>query len=182
MTSSEAVPFSKSGGLADVSSSLPIALSNLGHEVRLILPNYGLTDDSKFTSIPVNFTVSIAGKDEKVEIVKGLMNNVIVYLINHPYFTKRKGIYGDTSFSPYHDNLLRFTLMSKAVLQLCTEIEWIPEILHCHDWTTGLIPYMVKKNPAFSSTKTVFTIHNLAYQGEFPRLDMLLTEQFALLN
>ncbi len=178
MVSSEAVPFSKSGGLADVTSSLSIAFAALGHDVRLILPCYGSTDDSSFTQLPHLVEMPIGGNLEAVRFKHRKHNGVSVYLVDHRWFTERKGIYGDTSFAPYADNLLRFTLLSKAALALCKELEWIPEILHCHDWTTGLVPILAKHDLAktFAKTTVVFTIHNLAYQGDFPRLDLLLSE------
>ncbi len=177
MVTSEAVPFSKSGGLADVSSSLSIALSEMEeHTVRLIVPLYGLTDRSKFTltESPVTCSVRIADREENIRFFTTTMKGVEVFFIDHPWFSQRKGIYGDTSYAPYSDNLLRYLLMSKAAIALCTTTDWIPDIFHCHDWTTGLIPFMIRQNPAFMHTTSVFTIHNLAYQGEFPRLDLLL--------
>lgn len=176
MISSEAVPFSKSGGLADVASSLSIALSELDNDVRLVIPNYGITDSSSFEKLPKSIEVSIAGKDEKVNILYKKMKKVGVYLIDHPTFSERKGIYGNTSFTPYPDNLLRYTLMSKAALALPHILEWEVDILHCHDWTAGFIPFMAKQDERYVKSTTVFTIHNLAYQGEYPRLDMLITD------
>src|SRR3989339_244568 len=134
MVSSEAVPFSKSGGLADVTSSLSIALAALEHDVRLILPCYGSTDDSSFTQLPYLVEIPIGGNLEAARFKLKKHNGVSVYLVDHRWFTERKGIYGDTSFAPYADNLLRFTLLSKAALALCKELEWIPDIIHCHDW------------------------------------------------
>ena len=182
MVTSEAVPFSKSGGLADVSSSLSIALSEVAeHTVRLIVPLYGLTDRSRFplSLSPVTCTVQVADKEEEIRFYTTQMKGVEVFFIDHPWFSSRRGIYGDTSYAPYPDNLLRYILMSKAALALCTAIGWIPDVFHCHDWTTGFLPYMIKHDPAFMHTTSVFTIHNLAYQGEFPRLDLLLADMKA---
>ncbi len=178
MVSSEAVPFSKSGGLADVASSLSIALAALSNDVRLVIPSYGITDDSAFTALPSRVEIDLGRTQETVRFSVLEYQGMFVYLVNHPWFTDRKGIYGHTSFSPYPDNLLRYTLLSKAALELCKALEWIPEILHCHDWTTGFVPTLAlqDKDQAFSKTKTVFTIHNLAYQGEFPRMDLLLCD------
>ncbi len=176
MISSEAVPFSKSGGLADVASSLSIALSELDNDVRLIIPKYGMTDSTSFTKLQKSLEIPLAGGIEKVDILFKKMKMVSVYLIDHPFFSMRKGIYGDTSFAPYADNLLRYTLMSKVALALPSITEWIPEIIHCHDWTTGFIPFMAKQDKQYDKTTTVFTIHNLAYQGEYPRGDMFLTD------
>ncbi|MDD3822688.1 MAG: glycogen synthase [Sphaerochaetaceae bacterium] len=178
MVSSEAVPFSKSGGLADVATSLSMALAGLGNDVRLILPCYGSTDDSAFTEMPVRLELPISSRSETVGYLQKQHSGITVYLVTHPSFTTRKGIYGDTSFAPYADNLLRYTLLSKAALALCKEIGWIPDILHGHDWTAGFLPALAKDDPqkTFAHTKTVFTIHNLAYQGEFSRCDLLLAD------
>ena len=176
MVSSEAVPFSKSGGLADVVTSLSQALVGLDNDVRLILPLYGSTDDSLFTTTPMRLTVALQGGDETVEIKQLRFQGVDCYFIVHPWFTARKGIYGDTSFTPYPDNFLRFLLLAKVPQLLCKALDWHPDILHCHDWTAGLVPFLAKRDTSgvFSQTKSVFTIHNLAYQGDFPRFDVLM--------
>jgi starch synthase len=178
MVSSEAVPFSKSGGLADVASSLSIALATLGNDVRLVIPGYGLTDDTSFVEMPYRLEVSLGTEVETVRFKQLQYQQVTVYMVDHQWFSKRKGIYGDTSFTPYPDNLIRYTLFSKAALALCKELAWIPEILHCHDWTVGFVPALAQQDPeqTFKQTKSVFTIHNLAYQGDFPRMDLLLAD------
>ncbi len=175
MVSSEAVPFSKSGGLADVVSSLSQALTALGHDVRLVLPAYGITDNTEFIRLPNPATITMRDSTESVRYSTMEYHQVPVYLVNHPYFNDRKGIYGDTSYAPYPDNLVRYTLFSQSALQLCRELDWYPDILHCHDWTVGFLPLLAKQDPAFSQSKSVFTIHNLAYQGDFPRMDVLST-------
>lgn len=172
MVTSEAVPFSKSGGLADVATSLSVALASLGNDVRLILPNYYSTDDSEFTLSPYRIGIP------SVEIREREFNNVTVYLVDHPLYTTRKGIYGENNNHPYADNLRRYTLLSKVALELCKEIDWIADILHGHDWTAGFLAHLAQSDPSkrFKHSKTVFTIHNLAYQGEFPRIDFLLAD------
>lgn len=181
MVSSEAVPFSKSGGLADVASSLSLALATPDNEVRLIVPCYGSTDDSGFTPMPVTIDISLGRRRETVKFKQKEHLGIIVQLVDHPWFSDRKGIYGETSFTPYPDNLLRFTLLSKAALALCGELDWIPDVLHCHDWTAGFLPRLAKsdRKERFAHATTVFTIHNLAYQGDFPRLDLLLADMTA---
>jgi starch synthase len=178
MVSSEAVPYSKSGGLADVTSSLSTALAQLDHDVRLVLPNYKLTDHSTFTEMDLEIEVKLANKVEVVKVLEKSVNKVKIYLIDHKWFNSREGLYGQTSFTPYPDNLLRYTLISKAALELCKALKWAPRIVHAHDWTTGFLPALVKNDNSkfFNKTKTVFTIHNLAYQGEFVRLDTLLAD------
>lgn len=175
MVSSEAVPYSKSGGLADVTSSLSKALANLNNDVRLVLPNYLDTDDSFFTKLDFTLEIKIANKDEIVKIKEFKDGPLIVYLVDHPSFSERKGLYGESSYTPYADNLIRYTLVSKASLELCKKLNWKPNVIHAHDWTTGFLPSLIKADNSkfFKDTKSVFTIHNLAYQGEFSRLDAL---------
>jgi len=175
MITSEAVPFSKSGGLADVTSALSTALVSLGNTVSILMPAYGFIDLKEFSSPIASFEVELNYKKEHVTIVKKTIKNVDYLALVHPVFTQRKGIYGDTSFTPYSDNFERYMLLSKAVFPLCKEIGFKADIMHAHDWTAGFVPYLLKKtkDKFFNKCKSVFTIHNLAYQGVFPRLDAL---------
>nr|WP_321298252.1 glycogen synthase GlgA [uncultured Sphaerochaeta sp.] len=178
MVSSESVPFSKSGGLADVVGALSTALASLGEDVRVLLPLYGSGESSSFTELPVTLELPLLGGEELVTFSETTLNKVTYYFLRHPYFTARKGIYGDTSFTPYCDNLRRFALLNKAVLALCKALDWKPDVIHCHDWTTGFVPYLLKteQDPFFGKTRSMMTIHNLAYQGEFSRLELLGTD------
>ncbi len=174
MISSEAVPFSKSGGLADVVGALTPALIESGHDARIIVPSYNTKlEDSGDLVCPLE--IEMLNGPEHVEIRQKKVGKSIYYFVCHKVFNERLGIYGNTSFTPYSDNFFRFALLSKASLQLCVAIGWKPDILHCHDWTAGLVPYFLKVNrdQFFMGTETVFTIHNLAYQGTFPRMDFL---------
>ncbi|MDC7243790.1 MAG: glycogen/starch synthase, partial [Sphaerochaetaceae bacterium] len=175
MITSEAVPFSKSGGLADVASALSIALAELGHNVSVLMPAYGFINLDDFSSPIANFKIELNSKKENIEVVKTTLKNVDFYAVKHPYFTERNGIYGDTSFTPYADNFERYILLSKAIFPLCKKIDLKIDILHAHDWTAGFAPYLLKQNKDkyFNKCKSVFTIHNLAYQGTFPRLDAI---------
>lgn len=175
MVSSEAVPFCKSGGLADVVGALSNALALVGEDVRVVLPLYGSIKADSFTDLSIKGEISLLGSTETVTFKETTLGKVTYYFIQHPAFTARKGIYGDTSFTPYHDNLKRFTILNKAALLLCKLLAWKVDIMHCHDWTCGFLPYLLKlQNDAFyQKTKSVMTIHNLAYQGEFSRLELL---------
>lgn len=174
MITSEAVPFSKSGGLADVVGALPPALIDKGHDARIVVPAYNtkLEDSGELVC---KLDVPMLDGAEQVQIRMKKVKKAIYYFVCHPVFNDRKGIYGDTSFTPYSDNFFRFALMSKAALQLCETINFKPDVLHAHDWTAGLVPYFLKVNRSqfFKGTQTMFTIHNLAYQGTFPRMDFL---------
>lgn len=178
MVSSESVPFSKSGGLADVVGALSGALAMVGEEVRVVLPLYGSVDRTSFTDLPFQGEVSLLGSTESVTFCETRLGKVTYYFVQHPFYTDRKGIYGDTSFTPYHDNLKRFTLLNKAALVLCKLLDWKVDIMHCHDWTCGFLPYLLSlhDDPFYQKTKSVMTIHNLAYQGEFSRLELLSTD------
>ena len=175
MVSSESVPFSKSGGLADVVGALSTALAALGDDIRVILPLYGSIDASAFKKLDIIVPVSLFSKREEVAFRSVTLDKVIFYFVDHPFYTERGGIYGDTAHAPYDDNLVRYTLLDKAAMALVKALGWKPDVMHCHDWTTGFIPYLMKTSgdDFWSSTKSVMTIHNLAYQGEFSRLDLL---------
>lgn len=176
MVTSEAVPFSKSGGLADVAGSLSCALTAEGHDVRLVLPAIGMT--LKEAGAPVcTFEISLLSSKEKVSIRTRTVNGTRYFFVCHSSFNERKGIYGDTSFTPYPDNFVRFTILSKAALMYCMKVSFSPDIIQCNDWTTGLIPYYMKElnSPFFKDTRTVMTVHNLGYQGTFERMEFLLS-------
>ncbi|MBF0620072.1 MAG: glycogen synthase GlgA [Candidatus Omnitrophica bacterium] len=162
---SEVVPFAKTGGLADVCGTLPLALEKLGHEVSIIMPC--------FRGVPVK---KIFNERAKVAIIG---KNIKVYcLVNKSYFD-RANLYGDPT-GDYPDNLERFAFFAHETMKLLKDIGVPVDIIHCHDWQTGLIPVLLKENygadPFFQGTRTVLTIHNLAYQGVF------LKEEYAKLG
>jgi starch synthase len=167
---SECVPFSKTGGLADVIGALPPALANLGHQVTVFLPRYKQTElDNPKTVIP-SITVPFDDRYRFCSVVDGGKRaGVQFYFIDYPPFFHREGIYG-TALGDYHDNAERFALFSRAVLE-AVKILGAPDVLHCHDWQTALIPILLKtlyfEDPAFAGAPCVFTIHNLGYQGLF---------------
>lgn len=171
---SEFGKFAKTGGLADVTSSLADALVGLGHEVSVFLPRYRLADKvtSGFKKVIESLDVTIGHQKEKGSVYSGqLESGVTVYLIDHPEFFTREFIYG-TYTGDYADNDRRFTFFQRAVLQAIDKLALEPEIIHCHDWQTGLIPVYLKtrefRGGRFKKIRTVFTVHNLAYQGNFP--------------
>lgn len=175
MITSEVVPFSKSGGLADVTSALSAALADLDNKVSVLMPSYGFIELKDFSPPIASFEVELNSNIEKVTVVKKTINNVDYLSLVHPLFSERKGIYGDTSFTPYNDNFERYMLLAKSVFPLCKELDFKVDILHAHDWTAGFVPYLLKKSKDkfFNKCKSVFTIHNLAYQGIFPRFEAL---------
>jgi starch synthase len=167
---SECVPFSKTGGLADVIGALPPALANLGHQVTVFLPYYRQTLlDNPQTVIP-SITVPFDDRYRFCSVLDGGKRaGVQFYFIDYPPFFDRDGLYG-TSLGDYHDNAERFAMFSRAVLE-ASKVLGAPDVLHCHDWQTALIPILLKtlydEDPAFAATPSVFTIHNLGYQGLF---------------
>jgi starch synthase len=167
---SECVPFSKTGGLADVIGALPPALANLGHQITVFLPYYRQTLlDNPQTVIP-SITVPFDDRYRFCSVLDGgKRSGVQFYFIDYPPFFDRDGLYG-TSLGDYHDNAERFAMFSRAVLE-ASKVLGAPDVLHCHDWPTALIPILLKtlydEDPAFATTPSVFTIHNLGYQGLF---------------
>ena len=168
---SECVPFSKTGGLADVIGALPPALVNLGHKATVFLPRYRSTKLENPRPVIASITVPFDDRYRFCSVLDGGMRSgVQFYFIEYPPFFDRDGLYG-TAIGDYHDNAERFALFSRAVLE-ATKILGAPDVLHCHDWQTALMPILLKthytEDPAFARAPCVFTIHNLGYQGLFP--------------
>lgn len=181
IAASECVPFAKTGGLADVVGALPKELSKLGHTVSVIMPFYPSARSCKvdIEDIGVEIKVTLSDHVISAKILKSsIAKDVNVYFIDHPLYYDRPQLYS-TADGDYLDNAERFIFFSKAVIELLKKIEMKPDIIHCNDWQTGLVPVFLKlkenHNPFFAKTATVFTIHNLAYQGLFWHLDMPLT-------
>ena len=177
---SECVPFCKTGGLADVVGALPKALRQARHDVRIILPKYktirahefGLKDTGEKVHVPVG-----AGwRDGRIYQAK-VEPNLTVYFIENEHYYGRAGIYRSHE-GDYADNAERFIFFSRAVLEACKALEFRPDIVHAHDWQTGLVPAylktLYKRDAFFQHTASVFTIHNIAYQGYFPKETMSL--------
>ncbi|MGE5173772.1 MAG: glycogen synthase GlgA [Betaproteobacteria bacterium] len=177
---SEAVPFAKTGGLADVAGSLPPALARLGHDVSVVMPRYRQVDIAAYNLKPVSsFLVPLGTWKERCDVFEGRMGrNVTVYFINKDMYYDRPELY-QTARADYPDNAERFIFFSRAVLELCTALDLRPEIVHCNDWQTGLVPLYLKKiyggTGPLRRTRSVFTVHNVGYQGIFWHWDMRLT-------
>ncbi len=177
---SEAAPFAKTGGLADVAGTLPPALAGLGHDVRLVLPLYRAVDQSRFgLQHAATFTVPLGSWQERCDVLTGSRpGGVPTYFIRKDVYFDRPELYG-TAGGDYRDNSERFIFFSRAVIELCRALDLRPDIIHCNDWQTALIPFYIKKlyqeSGPFRRTRTVFTIHNLGYQGVFMPADMRYT-------
>jgi glycogen/starch synthases, ADP-glucose type len=186
--SSEVYPFAKTGGLADVASSLPQALKELGNDVRLAIPRYGFISERKFRIHEIirlkDINIPIGKKAAKLNVkssfLVGERTKVQIYFIDSSEFFGRAGIYQDPKTSKdYPDNDERFIFYSRGIFEILKRLGWPPHVIHCNDWQTGLVPAYLKKNysedPFFKNVKTVFTIHNISYQGNFPKETFLKT-------
>ncbi|MBS3783409.1 MAG: glycogen synthase [Anaerolineae bacterium] len=170
--SAEAVPFAKVGGLADVAGSLPKALRALGHDVRLMMPRYGTINSDEFglEKIGEPFRVPAGAGKEYVHLIGATMGaDVPVYLLwNEHYFTSREKVYG------FEDDAQRFAVFGRGVLGALKQLKWKPDVIHANDWHTALVPTWLDvsgwRDPFFREIATLFTIHNLAYQGITGRL------------
>jgi starch synthase len=168
---SEGVPFSKTGGLADVVGALPRALAALGHRVSVYLPRYRQTKLTDPQTLLRSVTVPFDDRYRFCSLVTpGSQAGVQYYFVDYPPFFDRDALYG-TAVGDYPDNAERFALFSRAVIE-ASKIVGAPDIFHCHDWQTALIPVLLRTqylaDPAFREAATVFTIHNMGYQGLFP--------------
>ncbi|MBQ6517742.1 MAG: glycogen/starch synthase [Anaerolineaceae bacterium] len=175
---SECAPFSKSGGLADVAFSLPPALQRAGNEIAIITPLYRCVRTGFGDSLTKvkNCKIRLGQSTIPVGLYRGERDGVTVWFVDYAPFFNRPKLYG------YDDDKLRFAMFSKAVIDLLSELDFKPEILHCNDWETALTVIYLKNdqywNKNLQGIKTVFTIHNIAYQGQFSAKE--LTTTFAL--
>ncbi|MCX7745813.1 MAG: glycogen synthase GlgA [Clostridia bacterium] len=176
LASSEVEPFAKTGGLADVAGSLPKAFHKIGDDVRVVMPKYKNIPQRYLESMEyVGYVyVDVGWRHQYCGIFKLDYNGVIVYFLDNEQYFGREGLYG------YNDDGERFTFFSKAVLQMLPCIDFKPDILHCNDWQTGILSLILhahyKHLDFYKDIKTVYTVHNLKYQGVFPK------EMMELLN
>jgi starch synthase len=173
MITSETVPFAKTGGLADAVPALADALNLLGHDVRIIMPRYYLVDREQLERIPAPLGVAMGHEEMWCGVYKTTLpsTEVPVYMIDREDLFGRKGLYGPDGSSSWPDNALRYALLSSSAFQLCRSINWIPDVLHLHDWQAAPAAWLMKSSgyqADFDNTVSVLTIHNLGYQGIFP--------------
>jgi starch synthase len=168
LAATEVVPFAKVGGLADVTGALPKALKRMGHDVRVVMPRYRRIHEQKLGLQPIvlDLPVPMDSHAEVATIKRGeLAEDLPVYLVDSDRFFDRDGVYG------YPDDDERFIFFSRAALEMLPLLDWTPDVIHCNDWHTAIIPNWLKtlyrRDPRFRDIATVFTIHNLAYQGIF---------------
>jgi starch synthase len=168
---SECVPFSKTGGLADVVGALPRALAALGHQVSVYIPRYRQTKLNDPQTVVRSITIPFDDKYRFCSVVAaGATAGVRFYFVEYPQYFDREALYGSPT-GDYPDNAERFAMFSRAVLE-ASKILGVPHVFHCHDWQSALVPVMLRtlyaEDPAFRDVATVFTIHNMGYQGLFP--------------
>ena len=168
---SECVPFSKTGGLADVVGALPRALAAAGHEISVYTPRYRLTRIPEERTVVQSITVPFDDRYRFCSILTGAGSpGVKFYFVDYPPYFDRDGLYG-TSSGDFPDNAERFAMFCRAALE-ASKILGVPDIFHCHDWQAGLVPVLLRtqyvEDPAFRNSGIVFTIHNIGYQGLFP--------------
>jgi starch synthase len=172
LVASEGVPFSKTGGLADVVGALPKALAADGHDVEVILPRYRMTKPGKVLPYCKSLTLPLSHGFKYASIQEGEESaGVRVLLVECPELFDREGLY-QVNGEDHLDNHVRFAAFSLAALEFLKREDTPPDIIHCHDWQTALVPIYLRNlyqdDPFFAHTGVVFTIHNLGYQGQFP--------------
>ena len=180
--SSEVVPFAKTGGLADVSGALPQMIREMGHDIRIIMPKFAAVSDRRFkihdikrlTDMPVPVGKKTLLGSVKSSFLTNIKTKVQVYFLSNDELYNRADLYVDPKTKDgWPDNDERFIFFCRGVIETILRLGWKPDILHLNDWQTGLIAAMVKteyaKEPLFKSTKIIFTVHNAAYQGVFPK-------------
>ncbi|MBN1997539.1 glycogen synthase GlgA [candidate division KSB1 bacterium] len=176
--SSEVAPFAKTGGLGDVSSALPKALYEMGHDIRVMMPKYGTISERKYVLREVirlkKIPVKMGGAEHATCAKSAFIpdSKVQVYFLDYKPFFERPGLYIDPKTGQdFPDNAERFLLFCRAVFETVRLLHWEPQVIHCNDWQTALIPwllkYELKTDGFFQKTTTLLSIHNMAYQGAF---------------
>lgn len=180
--SPEVYPFAKTGGLADVSRSLPMALSGNAHEVCIFMPGYKTIDRNKFRLelAYAPLPVSIDYETKWAAVYKsGFIPGVITYFIDYEKHFSRDSLYDENSME-YPDNAERYSFFARAVIQALKALDFQPDIIHCNDWQTAALPLYLKllyaADPYFKNTACVMTVHNAAYQGVFPKAKLRFLE------
>ncbi len=178
--SSEIAPFAKTGGLADVSGALPKALRNSGHDIRLVMPDYGTIDRKKYSIKNENdfpaIKIKVGNDFRNARLSSALLPNadVKIYFVGSEHYFNRPELYRNPKTNKdWTDNAERFIFFSKAVLEMISEFDWRPDIIHVNDWQVSLIPLFLRwpyqNNSVYRDIKTLLTLHNIAYQGLFAK-------------
>ncbi len=183
---SEAEPFAKTGGLADVAGALPSALASLGHDVRILMPRYrGVEAHSELRAVVPQVRIPLGDREVEGALFEGRTPSAVpVYFLAQDHYYDREGLYG-TADGDYWDNCERFIFFCRGGLEAVARIgeaggaPWRPQVIHANDWQTGLVPVylrtLYRDHPRLGQIATLLTIHNLAYQGVFWHYDMPMT-------
>jgi starch synthase len=176
LVASEVEPFAKTGGLADVAGALPRALAALGHDVRVLLPKHRGVERTAGELRPVVDRVEVPIRDRLVTgaLLEGRLSPAVrAYFLSQDHLYDRPGLYGEP------DDCERFVFLCRGALIALAGLDWTPQVIHAHDWQTGLIPVyletLYRDAPVYADVATVFTVHNLAYQGVFWPYDLPIT-------
>jgi starch synthase len=171
LMAAEMVPFAKTGGLADVAGALPKAIKAYGHDIRVAMPRYGRIDRDRFkiTEALPPYHVPMDDRTEHAALMQVTLptssGDIPVYMLDNAHYYDRDGIY------MYEDDADRFIFFCRATLEGLKRLEWQPDVIHCHDWHTAIVPNWLKtvykNDPFYQQTACIYTIHNLAYQGIF---------------
>ncbi|MAO29127.1 MAG: glycogen synthase GlgA [Alteromonas sp.] len=164
---SEVEELVKTGGLADVGKALPLALHSEGEDVAIVMPYYkSIADTFHLDTICDTQTLFTEGKVYHFDVRALAWHGITVYFVDYPEYFMRDGLYSN-AYDAYEDNGERFSFFSGAVLQTLQALSFTPDVIHCHDWHTAMLPYLLnhERSGFFEQTKTVFTIHNAAFQG-----------------
>lgn len=171
MVTPELDPYVKVGGLADVAGSLSRALATAGHDVRCVCPLYRtVVRHGEWTRLPDSLGTTVGGGSEWAGVWTTLLkgSTARAYFLEHERFFGRDGVYSDPGGLSYPDNDHRFIFAGRAALNLCLQLGWIPDVIHCHDWTAGFVPLWLNttdRDGPLGGCATVFTVHNLEHQG-----------------
>jgi starch synthase len=168
LLAAEVVPFAKTGGMAEVTGALPKSIRALGHDIRLAMPRYGRVNPAQFQlqEMVPRFDVPMNHTSEPASLLQAtIAPDIPVYMVENAHFFDREGLY------MYPDDAERFIFYCRAALEALRHLDWQPDVIHCHDWHTAIVPNWLKTiykdDPFFAEAVTVYTIHNLGYQGIF---------------
>ena len=173
MVAPEAVPFVKVGGLADVVGALSKVLSEKGHDIRMVIPKYaGIEQIETAKPLPGPLVVRLGGQDAYAQVWKCMLpgSGVICYLLEYNKYFDHSQVYGGGPYDNEREDGYRFTFFSRAAIDLCNYLNWFPDLLHCHDWTTGLIPIYLNTTDFYQPigrAATLLSLHSMQHQGCF---------------
>ena len=179
--SPEEVPFAKTGGLADVAGGLPGALKHLGVDIRTVMPLYDMVrkSNTRLKLLIDNLKIPLGRETLTARVWEARgVGKVPAYFLEQDDLFNRPNLYGDNR-GDYDDNLERFSFYSHGVLRIAEKLAFSPDLIHCNDWQSGLVPALLagpySRSPVVGTSKTIFTIHNLGYQGIFPAEKLCIT-------